>query len=95
MPEVDPAMEAARTTLLRRAQRVAMRARRSRVGSNQRATALRDARVMSQCVAEIDSDKKLRKHLASMGVLDAGWRTLADAVVAYVRKREKRKATHA
>jgi hypothetical protein len=94
MPEIDPAIEAARTTLLRRGRSLALRARRSRVGSNQRAEAVHDAHVMSLCVAAIDDDKKLRKHLAKEGVLDTGWRTLADTIAAYYT-REKPKARHA
>jgi hypothetical protein len=91
----DPQIEAARVRLLQRAQRMAFRARRARIGSNERRKALGQAQLLSACVTELDSDKKLRQHLDDTGVLAGGWRSLADAVVVFVRQRDKKKASHA
>lgn len=88
-------IEDARGTLLRRAQRQALRARRARPGSNERQTCLTTAALFSGCVSEIDRDKKLRAHLETTDALSGGWRPLADAVITFVRKRDAKKAPHA
>lgn len=73
-------------------ERQALRARRSRIGSNERRKCLGHANLLSACVHEIDADKKLAKHVAELAAAGSGWRTVADAVIAFVRKRDAKKA---
>lgn len=82
----------AQATLLRRAERMALRARRARVGSNERAKCIFQARLLSDCAHEIGDDKKLSAHLIKTDATEGGWRSLADSVITFIRKREKAKA---
>lgn len=95
MAKPNPDIEAARLVLLKRAQRQAQRARRARIGSNERLKCLSRANWLSACVYEIDHDKKLAKHLMEVAAAGAGWRAVADAVVTFVRRRDAKKVARA
>lgn len=87
----SPMIANARLTLLERATHLTGRARRARVGSNERRKCLAQAQLLSGCVHEIDHDRTLRQHLEKTGAAGSGWRGLADAVVTHARKRAREK----
>ena len=83
-------VQRARETLLKRAVRRGKRARRARVGSNERARCLADARMLGACVVSIDSDKGLQQAVSDRAS-GFGWRRLTQFVIAYVTEREMRR----
>lgn len=89
--ELSPELQRACETLTRRSQNLFRRARRARVGSNERERCLQISQLMVLCVVELQDDKKLAKHIEASG-WNAGWRALSDRIVAYVRERDKDKA---
>lgn len=91
MADLDPQIESACATLTARSQRAFRRARRARIGSNERTKHMQQAQILVSCVHEIRTDRKLRDELIDRGDINRGWRTLANAVVEHAASREKRK----
>lgn len=86
-------VQAAYGRLIAKADQAWQRAGRAAKGSNERERYTAIGRHLRSCAAILNTDEDYQAELLRTGMIDRGWRALADAISAIYRRKEKQPPT--